>query len=363
MVRAEPTTSATNAALTGDFGLSLDGRLVPLGFDGNGHIVPGLQLQSGLDTTATGTYAVGANHSFTATVTITDAAGKATTWALNGTVNRAGDVAAISATPAAGGATMLGMMAKSDPPFVVWTGGGSLGVRGTIGNDIVVVSEKNGVISISQNGQTEVFSGNVNYLEVRTGEGNDKVLVVGKVASMIVDGGPGNDTLMGGERRDSLYGGAGKDYLDGGGDKDLLKGGAGPDVILTGGSFTDPFAVSDRAYGGGGNDTITGGAGRDNLYGEGGNDRIAGGDGSDLLDGGANNDTLDAGKGADTLAGGGGNDRLFGGEGFGLFLGGAGDDIIVSRDNAAESVVGGTGDDSVLGDASDVLSGIEVVLP
>ena len=92
----------------------------------------------------------------------------------------------------------------------------------------------------------------------------------------------------------------------------LVQGGAGNDTILisdANGAFTDTHVtVID---GGDGNDTITGGAGAEAL---------SGGIGNDILNGGAGNDTLIGGPDADTLTGGPGVDPHLGGDGDDLMI-------------------------------------------
>jgi len=66
----------------------------------------------------------------------------------------------------------------------------------------------------------------------------------------------------------------------------------------------------DDLFGAAGKDTIDGGNGNDRLFGEKANDRLAGGAGNDTLDGGAGKDVLRGGAGVDVLAGGAGGDTF-----------------------------------------------------
>ena len=50
---------------------------------------------------------------------------------------------------------------------------------------------------------------------------------------------------------------------------------------------------------------------------------------------------------------------MFGGVGVDTYAGGNGDDLIASTDDVAESIFGDAGNDSVIGDANDILSSIE----
>jgi Ca2+-binding RTX toxin-like protein len=117
---------------------------------------------------------------------------------------------------------------------------------------------------------------------------------------------------------------------------------------------------------GDGNDTATAG----------GTDSIRSGTGADTLDGGDGRDTVDRQAGNDAVRGGGGRDLLIGGAGSDVFEGGADTDsasfeyhtaaVNVTLDNQAndgqsgendrvasdvENLIGGAGDDTLVGDA------------
>ncbi len=122
--------------------------------------------------------------------------------------------------------------------------------------------------------------GSVGDIQIRTGGGNDVVVIAPNVtANVTIDGGDGNDLLVGGGGNDVLIGGSGSDFL----------------------------------YGGGGNDVLLGGVGNDQLFGGAGNDSLVGGEGIDIVDGGAGRDLLIGGQGSDLLVGGGDDDILVGG--------------------------------------------------
>lgn len=109
----------------------------------------------------------------------------------------------------------------------------------------------------------------------------------------------GNDTLRGGEGDDEVHGNEGDDDLNGGTGDDSLYGDQG----------------NDKVSGANGNDAIFGGAGNDKLRGEAGDDAITGGEGQDFLDGGTGDDILNGGEAADKLVGGTGDDVIEGGAG------------------------------------------------
>jgi Ca2+-binding RTX toxin-like protein len=98
-------------------------------------------------------------------------------------------------------------------------------------------------------------------IDVRAGTGADRVTISPKVTKpALIDGGPGNDTLIGGAGNDTLLGESGNDRLVGGSGNNLLVGGDGNDVLTGGGGL-------DVLIGGAGADKLTGGAGDDLLIG------------------------------------------------------------------------------------------------
>ena len=105
-------------------------------------------------------------------------------------------------------------------------------------------------------------------------EGNDSI--TGFTTDDTINGFGGNDTLYGGNGNDSLNGGDGNDTVSGQADDDIVSGNAGDDII----------------YGNAGNDTLHGGSGHDVLYGDTGSDTIDGGTSFDTMTGGADSDTF-----------------------------------------------------------------------
>jgi Ca2+-binding RTX toxin-like protein len=119
----------------------------------------------------------------------------------------------------------------------------------------------------------------------------------------------GNDTIWGADGIDDLYGWEGNDALYGGNSSDYLSGGSGNDALYgenEGVNSTDPG--DDLLDGGAGDDRLFGGAGADVLYGWAGNDILIGGNASE-----SGADILYGELGIDTLYGSGGNDILEGG--------------------------------------------------
>ena len=202
------------------------------------------------------------------------------------------------------------------------------------------------------------------------GSGNDFVFFGTATQSATLDGGVGNDVIVSGSGDDSLFGGTGNDFLNGGEGNDTLDGGIGDDVLSDDGG-------NDSIFGGVGNDELThfdfGGAAADAT--------LDGGEGDDTLDGGAGNDwasyanaggavtvDLSAGtssgadgsddlKGIENVLGGIGNDSILGDGLNNVLDGGNGDDTVLSF-VGDDSVVGGDGSDSLIGnEGADTLLG------
>src|SRR5581483_1350275 len=159
------------------------------------------------------------------------------------------------------------------------------------------------------------------------------------------------------------------DLLDGGAGADLLEGGDGRDAV-TYASRPNPVTVTLDGFAndgeaGEGDDVGAFFHDVEEVDGGAGDDTLTGSAGTNLLQGGAGNDTLDGGLGADSLFGGTGIDtatyasrtnRVV------VLLDGAPNDGEPGEgDNVradVENVVGGSGDDSLIGDANaNVLGG------
>lgn len=176
------------------------------------------------------------------------------------------------------------------------------------------------------------------------GSAADTILTAGGAATLV--GGAGGDTLTGGPAADRLYGGtevdapgSGDDTLDGGGGPDVLRGGDGKDTasyVTRSGSVI--VTLDDAA-----NDGQAGE--QDNVRAD--VERVVGGSAGDTLTGSDGADTLDGGGGPDTLTGGDAADTLNGGEG---------DDAIEARDGQADTVTCGSGSDTAVADATDIVA-------
>ena len=137
------------------------------------------------------------------------------------------------------------------------------------------------------------------------GRSSDRAVVGNRLrlASIVIRGGVGADTLSSVASRVIFYGGPGHDRLLGGPRVDLLLGKRGSDFIRGRGG-------ADRIYGGPNDDLIVSGPGADRSFGGAGHDRIYGGRGTDVLRGGADDDTKADFSGWDHLFGGTGEDYL-----------------------------------------------------
>ena len=176
------------------------------------------------------------------------------------------------------------------------------------------------------------------------GEGDN---VIGAITS--IGGGAGNDYLESGPATGSLFGADGSDILIGNAERNYLVGGAGDDQLLAGDG-------SDSLVGDAGSDVLSGGGGLDEVtyggtaplrlsIGDGPNDGVAG-EGDDIredvesLVGGLGDDVLIGDAHGNRLAGYGGHDVLRGGDGADEVIGwgdgdeldgGAGPDLVSTR--------------------------------
>ena len=124
-------------------------------------------------------------------------------------------------------------------------GGGSwkdvLFVEGTNGADDITV----GPSEVRVN-DVSIFYGNVEKIFVDAGRGDDVAGVEGDVAaSLVLDGGRGNDILVGGAGNEILIGGSGRDIIVGGAGRDILLGGTGQDILIGGTTDADLDAARD----------------------------------------------------------------------------------------------------------------------
>ena len=164
-------------------------------------------------------------------------------------------------------------------------------------------------------------------------EGTDaKDHVQGNAMDNFILGSTGNDLLGGREGADTLQGGLGNDRLFGSPGDDIALGGEGNDKIFLG-DGKDTTGAPDGSSQDAGDDFIRGGAGADNIFDTLGSNQIFGDLGPDqifIIDGLQSDGSLsgtDSGT-ADTVHGGYGNDTLVGDEGD-ILTGGIGEDTFV----------------------------------
>jgi Ca2+-binding RTX toxin-like protein len=111
-------------------------------------------------------------------------------------------------------------------------------INATAGNDVIMVSSNNGVVTVTGLSETVTIS-NFDSTDriVINGLGGDDVIVASGLGAGILltaDGGDGNDILIGGQGVDTLLGGAGDDILLGGSSLNILDGGPGANVVIPG---------------------------------------------------------------------------------------------------------------------------------
>jgi len=225
-----------------------------------------------------------------------------------------GTVDPFTLPPEAAGGTMV---LRDGNNVIVNTGTGDdkveIGVDPATGEQIMVV-----------NGVATRYPADANII-VRTGEGNDEVVVAkGTQVRVTLLGGEGNDTLRGGDGADTILGGDGKDAVYAGAGDDRVSGGADRDYI-------DGYSGNDVLDGGLGDDTVYGLSGTDQVTGGEGKDYLEGGTDSDMVDGGAGNDMMSGGRGDDTMRGGAGDDKMYAGFGQDTVDGGRGNDTSFSQ--------------------------------
>jgi Ca2+-binding RTX toxin-like protein len=248
---------------------------------------------------------------------------------------------------------------REDGSVVTW-GSGSYG-----GNSSSVASLLHDIVDISN-----IYSNSTGDQDRMGTQDNDQMY--GNFGNDILWGYDGNDVLSGWSGDDLVFGGAGNDLLicgEGEGN-DTYDGGVGEDTVkyvsaLAGITVDLATGTAFSMY------DDDAGIGFDTLINI---EHIIAGNHDDLLIGNDGANSIEAGSGNDTLMGGDGADTLDGGDGFDtadysgislpviVFLDGS-MDVIVSVGGVAadtirsiENVIGGDGNDSLIGDIADNLS-------
>jgi Ca2+-binding RTX toxin-like protein len=198
----------------------------------------------------------------------------------------------------------------SDDDLLSGLGGDDI-LNGNLGND-----------TLDGGDGTDVLNGGVGNDSLIGGLGNDNLnggtgddVLNGGLGNDVLAGGAGIDTASYAGESDAMFvdlaAGTARRGSAGAAIEDTLNGVEN----LTGGSGADRLTGSNAANvlnGGDGNDVLLGGGGADTILGDVGDDAITGGTGNDNLNGGVGNDTFTyvMGDGADTLAGDVGADTL-----------------------------------------------------
>jgi Ca2+-binding RTX toxin-like protein len=177
-------------------------------------------------------------------------------------------------------------VASGTNPAVSFVNGATpeIGVSVVIAGDVVAVLQGLTAASIP-----------AGFIQVVVGNGGGGPIPIDP-NNLVITGTSANDARDGGTGDDLILGNSGNDTIFGNGADDLLLGEAGADSI-----------VGDQGYdtilGGAGNDTIDGGVGLDLLIGGAGDDSILGGEGNDTISGSSGRDTLNGGSGNDLISG------------------------------------------------------------
>ncbi len=140
---------------------------------------------------------------------------------------------------------------------------GVMRIIGSIGDDSILINfedtDASNLVTVIVNGEDVFYPlGNVSFIQIDGGGGNDTIEVRNLNVKTTLNGGAGNDIIRGSLGPDRLNGGDGSDWLNGGDNKDTLYGDAG----------------NDKLFGGAGKDYLNGGAGVNVVRGGAGIDRI-----------------------------------------------------------------------------------------
>lgn len=256
--------------------------------------------------------------------------------------------------------------AKGDV-ITIGTGGAGT-VRTGAGDDKVVIRKGFAEYVSTSSGDDTVIVGASGAGVVRTGDGKDTIRTGTEWVELISAGG-GNDTVVigtGGGAAVRL--GSGRDllkvsetdpglglHISGGSGKDTVdfsKFSAGVVVSLDlDGAWQNPGAPGGKLGADGSGFFQLSGV--ENLAGTAKGDKLTGDASANLLSGKGGNDRLFGLAGADTLNGGGGNDRLTGGAGGDTLNGGGGNDTLTGGGGADTFVFGPGGGDDLVRDFAD----------
>jgi Ca2+-binding RTX toxin-like protein len=262
---------------------------------------------------------------------------------------------------------------------------------GGLGDDTYVINDANETITenISEGSDTVKTGLSIytldNNVEVLVGTAATTQTLTGNSLDNLIQGGSGDDSIDGGTGNDNMQGGLGDDsyVVDALGDTVTELSSGGVDTVRTSLSIyaleanvetlrTTGAAASHTFTGNSLNNTITGGTLADIIDGGAGNDTISGGTGADAMTGGAGDDTFTVDNVGDTVVENGGEgidtvktslttytlgadvENVVGtkGGGGGQTLTGNSLNNSFSDAGAANTFIGGLGDDSYVVDAN-----------
>lgn len=143
---------------------------------------------------------------------------------------------------------------------------GTLNVRGTNGDDAIVVSLDAAdatKLSVTVNGVSHSFNlADILQVKMIGKRGNDSLVMDETVGAILLPahlvGGPGNDVMVGASGDDKLLGGKDDDHMTGNAGADKMKGAHGDDIV-------NGNAGEDMLDGGKGADKLKGGRGEDDY--------------------------------------------------------------------------------------------------
>lgn len=235
--------------------------------------------------------------------------------------------------------------------------------------DTLAASAKNHYIAGGEGNDSILATATLTTLDTLFGQaGDDTISAATHTGALYLDGGEGNDSIVAGSGIDTVYAGAGNDIVrNSGAAADIVDLGEGNDT------FAGFAAAGESVFGGTGNDSMVAAAGAAAT-------KFDGGDGNDFLDqsgvtvsstlvGGSGNDTMQAGTAADSVNAGVGNDYVSNAvatvaDTQDVIDLGAGDDTFLGATDggvvAHESIVGGAGNDSIIGRAQIATSTFKV---
>ena len=234
-----------------------------------------------------------------------------------------------------GGAGSDTIIGGSGNDTVVYDGADlAVNLFGNDGFDMIDASRQTAALTIDLNAYSS-FEGIV------SGSGND--VLVGNGFSNYLDGGAGNDTISGGVGRDTyVYDGAdlAVNIHGGGGIDDIDAHHAGQNVVINMVDYAD-F------------ENLAAGSGDDTIYDNGLDNKIVGNGGNDVVIIDAGNDTIEGGDGDDTfkIFSSDSGDRYYGNDGIDTVLVAVNTGLYVdvSYGNSVEFLIGGAGNDTLVG--------------